>query len=162
MLAGFAPGFAPRLDLIGDRVAGELLAVVTEGLSNAARHARAESVRVMLASGPGLVRPRVADDGVALGDGAVAVGWPPWPRGGSARRRVQLPLPRAARHRHRLAGALPSLMRQAGNARPVTASKTSARAASIPTVIVSPTRTALRAAKRAKRSCPATAIPTVV
>jgi PAS domain S-box-containing protein len=69
-----ALGFAPRLDLIGDphlvgsRVAGELLAVLTEALSNAARHARASSVRVMLASGPGLAWLRVADDGVGVGD----------------------------------------------------------------------------------------------
>ena len=66
-------GFRPTLDVIGpvdsvvpDDIVPELLAVLREALSNAARHARATSVRVSLRADPSQVVLIVEDDGVGI------------------------------------------------------------------------------------------------
>jgi two-component system, NarL family, sensor histidine kinase DevS len=68
-------GFRPHLvldgpvhSLVTEGVAGALLAVVREALSNAARHAHAQSVEVRVAAGGGRVTVTVADDGVGIGE----------------------------------------------------------------------------------------------
>ncbi|AGL18244.1 GAF domain-containing sensor histidine kinase [Actinoplanes sp. N902-109] len=73
-------GFRPALDVSGpvdsavpDDVVPELLAVLREALSNAARHARASSVRVSVRATDGEVVIRVEDDGVGT-DPAAARG----------------------------------------------------------------------------------------
>jgi signal transduction histidine kinase len=69
--AAGALGFRPTLDLSGpvdsavpDDVRPEILAVIGEALSNAARHARATAVRVSVRVADGACTVSVADDGV--------------------------------------------------------------------------------------------------
>jgi signal transduction histidine kinase len=69
-------GFRPALDVSGpidsavpDDVVPELLAVLREALSNAARHARATSVRVSVRAADGHVTLQVEDDGVGFDPG---------------------------------------------------------------------------------------------
>ncbi|MER7752559.1 GAF domain-containing protein [Kitasatospora sp. NPDC097643] len=69
-------GFAPRLSLEGlldtdvsQELAGQVLAVLGEALSNAARHARATRVEVTLAAFAGRVALTVTDDGVGVPEG---------------------------------------------------------------------------------------------
>ncbi|SDQ08094.1 GAF domain-containing protein [Quadrisphaera sp. DSM 44207] len=66
-------GFDPQVRMDGpldtvvpDAVSAHLLAVLTEALSNAARHARAHRVTVEVSAGRGLLRLEVSDDGVGL------------------------------------------------------------------------------------------------
>ena len=73
-------GFRPALDVSGpvdsavpDDIVPELVAVVREALSNAARHAHASAVRVSLRAAEGEVILRVADDGLGI-DPSVARG----------------------------------------------------------------------------------------
>ncbi|MGH3736070.1 MAG: sensor histidine kinase [Micromonosporaceae bacterium] len=73
--AGTALGFAPAVQLSGplhsavpDKVRPELLAVLREALSNAARHANARSVTATVEITDGSVRLTVTDDGRGLGD----------------------------------------------------------------------------------------------
>ncbi len=73
-------GFRPTLDVNGpvdsavpDDVVPELLAVLREALSNVARHARAESVRVSVRADGSEVTLQVEDDGVGI-DPALARG----------------------------------------------------------------------------------------
>ena len=67
-------GFSPSITYIGSPhnapagVAAELVAVLTEALSNAARHARATSVDVTISTNDDEVSLVVADDGVGVGD----------------------------------------------------------------------------------------------
>jgi signal transduction histidine kinase len=68
-------GFLPRVDLRGPidsavpaDVRTQLLAVIREALSNAARHARATQVRVGVSIASGEVKVVVADDGVGTGE----------------------------------------------------------------------------------------------
>jgi signal transduction histidine kinase len=68
-------GFHPRVDLRGPidsavpaDVRSQLLAVIREALSNAARHARASEVRVGVSIASGEVKVVVADDGVGTGE----------------------------------------------------------------------------------------------
>jgi signal transduction histidine kinase len=75
-----ALGFRPVLDVTGpvdsavpDDIVPELLAVVREALSNAARHARATAVRVSVRAGADEVFLCVEDDGVGI-DPAMARG----------------------------------------------------------------------------------------
>jgi signal transduction histidine kinase len=68
---GFAP--AVRLDglldtMVSEHVGDQLLAVLSEALSNAARHARARHVAITVDVGDAVVL-RVADDGVGIGGG---------------------------------------------------------------------------------------------
>ncbi|KLL10798.1 GAF domain-containing sensor histidine kinase [Protofrankia coriariae] len=68
---GFAPylRFEGPLDTAVDAAAGEhLLAVVREGLSNAARHARASSVEVIVGVTGGQLSVDVIDNGVGIGN----------------------------------------------------------------------------------------------
>jgi signal transduction histidine kinase len=71
-----ALGFAPVLEIRGDLeqcspdLANDLVAVVREGLSNVARHARASSVSVLVEATPTGVRLEMTDDGVGLGPGS--------------------------------------------------------------------------------------------
>jgi signal transduction histidine kinase len=72
MTAAF--GFAPRLladgpldSAVTPRVADHLLAVVREGLSNAARHARCRAVVVTVTTAGGQVSAEIVDDGVGVG-----------------------------------------------------------------------------------------------
>ncbi|WP_307857518.1 sensor histidine kinase [Paenarthrobacter sp. DKR-5] len=59
--------FAGPIDVaVGDELAGHLLAVLTEGLSNAARHSQARSVEVSVSAGLGGVELEVVDDGVGF------------------------------------------------------------------------------------------------
>jgi signal transduction histidine kinase len=53
-------------DVVSGEIADDLIAVVREGLSNAARHARASAVTVHLEVSPARVRVEVRDDGVGL------------------------------------------------------------------------------------------------
>jgi signal transduction histidine kinase len=69
-----ALGFSPELRIEGpidlvvsDQIAEHLLGVLQEALSNAARHAEARKVEVLVASGPDILL-RVTDDGVGLPD----------------------------------------------------------------------------------------------
>ena len=71
--AADALGFRPTLDVSGpvdsavpDDIVPELLAVLREALSNAARHAEAVSVRVSVRAADGQVILRVEDDGVGF------------------------------------------------------------------------------------------------
>lgn len=71
-------GFLPELDVRGpidtavpEDVAAEVLAVLREALSNAARHARASQVSVSLAYEDERLTLQVADDGVGIAVGAV-------------------------------------------------------------------------------------------
>jgi signal transduction histidine kinase len=57
----------PVRTLVGDDLAPDLLAVLSEALSNASRHADARSVEVLLTAGDEVVL-RVADDGRGLDD----------------------------------------------------------------------------------------------
>jgi signal transduction histidine kinase len=73
-------GFRPTLDVSGpvdsavpDDIIPELMAVLREALSNAARHARARAVRVSVRAAGGEVVLRVEDDGVGI-DPALARG----------------------------------------------------------------------------------------
>jgi signal transduction histidine kinase len=64
---------AARLDaLVADEIADDVVAVVREGLANAARHAKAQSVRVriqVVGEAPnGEIRIEVVDDGVGIPD----------------------------------------------------------------------------------------------
>lgn len=67
-------GFSPTITYIGSPrdapagVAAELVAVLTEALSNTARHARATSVDVTISTNDDEVSLVVADDGVGVGD----------------------------------------------------------------------------------------------
>ncbi|MPV51196.1 GAF domain-containing protein [Pseudactinotalea sp. HY160] len=74
---GFAPSLVvtpsdPRDDvnelaaLVGGDLADDIVAVVREGLANAARHARASSVHVQVDLSPRSVQIEVADDGVGI------------------------------------------------------------------------------------------------
>jgi signal transduction histidine kinase len=71
-------GFAPSLTMRGssadvpEQVAADLLAVVREGLSNVAKHARAERAEVVIEVGEAgeTVRVRVCDDGVGIPEDA--------------------------------------------------------------------------------------------
>lgn len=69
--AADALGFAPSVAVLGDywtlddALVTDVLAVVREALSNAARHAHAQAVRVVLDVGEN-VRVKVTDDGVGL------------------------------------------------------------------------------------------------
>lgn len=72
-------GFEPRLAFRGpveasvtDDLASQLVAVAREGLSNAARHARATSAEVVLAAADGWVTLSVVDDGVGVPAGPTA------------------------------------------------------------------------------------------
>lgn len=65
-------GFRPQVEFVGpidsavpDDLAGHVIAVVREALSNTARHARARSVSVRLESGDELML-RVVDDGIGI------------------------------------------------------------------------------------------------
>jgi signal transduction histidine kinase len=67
-------GFAPRVDLRGpldsaipSDVRPQLLAVIREALSNAARHAKASAVQVSVTVGGGELIAVVTDDGVGIG-----------------------------------------------------------------------------------------------
>jgi len=69
-----ALGFDPEVSIEGavdtavsDDVAAHVLAVVREGLSNAARHAHASSVQLQVSALAGEIAVRVADNGVGLG-----------------------------------------------------------------------------------------------
>jgi signal transduction histidine kinase len=69
-------GFRPALDVSGpvdsavpDDIIPELMAVLREALSNAARHAQARAVRVSVRASGGEVILRVEDDGVGLDPG---------------------------------------------------------------------------------------------
>jgi signal transduction histidine kinase len=73
MTAAF--GFAPRLladgpldSAVTPEVADHLLAVVREGLSNAARHAHCRAVSVTVTVADGQVRAEIVDDGVGVGE----------------------------------------------------------------------------------------------
>lgn len=72
--AGRALGFAPTmtytgsLELLPGRAVDHLLAVLTEALSNVARHAGATEVQVTLACEPDHILLRVADDGRGIGE----------------------------------------------------------------------------------------------
>jgi signal transduction histidine kinase len=73
-------GFRPELRLVGpldsavpDHLRPDLLAVIRESLSNAARHARASTVRVTVEVGEGRLTVHIADDGVGT-DAAQARG----------------------------------------------------------------------------------------
>jgi signal transduction histidine kinase len=73
-------GFRPLLDTSGpvdsavpDDIVPEILAVVREALTNAARHAKAKSVRVSVPAADGQVAVVVQDDGVGA-DAALARG----------------------------------------------------------------------------------------
>jgi signal transduction histidine kinase len=68
-------GFAPLVDLLGPvdsavptELRSEALAVVREGLSNAARHAQASEVHVEVDVRGGNLRITIADDGVGIGE----------------------------------------------------------------------------------------------
>jgi PAS domain S-box-containing protein len=72
-------GFEPRVGFRGpveaavsDEVAPHLLAAAREALSNVARHARAQSVEVVLSAQDGSLVLSVADDGVGTSDGPSA------------------------------------------------------------------------------------------
>jgi PAS domain S-box-containing protein len=72
-------GFAPRVrfqgpvDSVTDEELGpEVVAVLTEVLSNVARHAKASSVEVVVAAEDGVFLVSVADDGVGLPEGRTA------------------------------------------------------------------------------------------
>ncbi|AGZ42708.1 GAF domain-containing sensor histidine kinase [Actinoplanes friuliensis] len=74
-------GFRPVLDVSGpvdsavpDDVVPEVLAVLREALSNAARHARATAVRVSVRAADGEVVIQVEDDGVGTDPGAARGG----------------------------------------------------------------------------------------
>jgi signal transduction histidine kinase len=60
--------FSGVLDTLPDAVADDLLAVLREALTNAARHARATSTDVELTARPDRVVLDVRDDGVGIGD----------------------------------------------------------------------------------------------
>ncbi|HUX68159.1 MAG TPA: histidine kinase [Terriglobales bacterium] len=66
-------GDAARLD---HSLAILVYRVVLEGLRNAARHARARSVQLKIAVGPGQLSIRLRDDGVGLPEGPVPAGPP--------------------------------------------------------------------------------------
>lgn len=72
-------GFEPRVAFRGpveaevyDELVPHLVAVVREALSNAARHAKAQSVEVILAANNGWLTLSVADDGVGIPPGPSA------------------------------------------------------------------------------------------
>jgi signal transduction histidine kinase len=86
-------GFLPELDLRGPLdtaipadVATDLLAVLREALSNAARHAHASSVRVLLTYADDTVNLVVADDGKGIDENAAPGGGTVTMRGRAARR----------------------------------------------------------------------------
>jgi signal transduction histidine kinase len=73
-------GFRPELRLVGpldsavpDKIRPDLVAVIREALSNAARHAQANSVRVTVEVGDGQLSVHIIDDGVGT-DGGLARG----------------------------------------------------------------------------------------
>ncbi|GDY29112.1 hypothetical protein GTS_07450 [Gandjariella thermophila] len=72
--AGGPLGFAPSLhfngpvELIGATLAGDVVAVVREALSNTARHAHATAVRVEVTASGAELAVRVADNGRGIGD----------------------------------------------------------------------------------------------
>jgi signal transduction histidine kinase len=79
--AADALGFRPVLDVTGpvdsavpDDVVPEIVAVVSEALSNVARHARATSARVSLHTGGEHVRLTVEDDGIGIAPGSARGG----------------------------------------------------------------------------------------
>ena len=68
-------GFAPRIafrgpvdERVGDELAGELLRVSREALSNVARHARASAVDLAVVVEDGWVVLAVSDDGIGVGN----------------------------------------------------------------------------------------------
>jgi PAS domain S-box-containing protein len=68
---GYAPSvrFDGPIDVgVPDTLAPQVLAVVREALSNAARHARAESVSVQVGVAAGSLTVTVVDDGIGAGD----------------------------------------------------------------------------------------------
>jgi len=69
---GFEPGvrFSGLVDTLPEAVADDLLAVLREALTNAARHAHATRVDVELAAGTHQLALTVTDDGRGLGDTA--------------------------------------------------------------------------------------------
>jgi signal transduction histidine kinase len=86
-------GFLPELDLRGPLdtaipadVATDLLAVLREALSNAARHAHASSIRVLLTYADDTVNLVVADDGKGIDENAAPGGGTVTMRGRAARR----------------------------------------------------------------------------
>ncbi|GAA2038469.1 two-component system sensor histidine kinase [Catenulispora yoronensis] len=75
--ASEALGFAPAVRFTGpvdfevsEQAVEHALAVVREGLSNAARHAGARKVEVDLATADGYLTLRIADDGAGMGTGS--------------------------------------------------------------------------------------------
>ena len=67
-------GFAPSIRLgsgldnqVSDELAGQLLTVLREALSNTARHARASPVEISAEAGSELLALRVTDDGTGIG-----------------------------------------------------------------------------------------------
>jgi PAS domain S-box-containing protein len=74
-LLGFSPRIAfrgPVETVVDDEVAGHLLAVLREALTNAGRHANASHVEVVLAAADGDVTLSVTDDGIGMSDGPTA------------------------------------------------------------------------------------------
>ncbi|GLY30926.1 GAF domain-containing protein [Kineosporia sp. NBRC 101731] len=65
---GFEPGlrFSGLLDALRGAVVDDLVAVVREGLSNVARHARARQVEIEVTVASGRLTLRIEDDGVGL------------------------------------------------------------------------------------------------
>jgi len=68
-------GFAPIVDLLGPvdsavptELRPEVLAVVREALSNAARHAHATEVQVEVDVREGILRITIGDDGIGIGE----------------------------------------------------------------------------------------------
>ena len=74
-------GFRPQLTVSGpvdlgvaDSLRADLLAVLTESLSNVVKHAKATAVEVEIRVGSGRLVLRVADDGVGVGDAVAGNG----------------------------------------------------------------------------------------
>jgi signal transduction histidine kinase len=70
-LLGFSPALrftGPVDTIVPDEVAGDLIAVVREALSNVARHANASTTEVEVTATPAELTVDVTDDGVGIGD----------------------------------------------------------------------------------------------
>ncbi len=69
---GFSPdvGFSGPVDLLSDPdLTADIVAVVREGLTNVARHAKASRAQVLVTGTPEQMSVSVSDDGVGLGEG---------------------------------------------------------------------------------------------